>query len=923
MIRNTRILGFICAALLLAACSEQLTDQAYVEKALDYLDKGQPKAAAIELRNALRQNQENAQARRLLGTTHLLLGDPASAEKELRVARDLGVSEASVLPALAKALLAQVNLDALSDLQASTLQPGQEQAEVLASQASGKLLEGKTSESETLIERAKALAPESRYVRLVSAGVASDTGNADLALSLLQELVSEAPEFGEAWSLLGDLYRKSGQFDDAENAYIKAVNNRFANNADMIHLALVRIQLQKYAEAQKDVDILSKRVPKHAAVNYAQGLLYLQENNLNAAKNAFEASLDANPRQLPPKYLVSMINLRQGNLEQADDYGEQTLAAAPASVAVRKLLATIKLRMGLYEEAGELVRPIVEQFADDEAATDILATSLVARGQYESAIPLLSRLVEMQPESAMAEMRLGAALMNRTGDRKGISHLQSVISKDPTLGSAWNLLTQYYVSNGEIETASDVAQNYQKANPKSAAPWNLIADIAKRAGDRKRSNEAYREALRLEPGNPVASHALAEIATAEKRYDSARQYYQGVLATNGSDLKTLISLALLDLVEEKPQGMISGLEKAISLHPKAPEPRVVLARYYILDGQPERVAALMLDLDNREKNLPEVKEVLAYADVALHQYREAKQKVEDLLKSRADAPQLHFLLARVAAGLGDVATLKRELNTTVELSPEHVPAHVALARLAAAQRNPAAARFHMSELLRIAPDYPGVQQLKASVARLEGRNQETVAMLEEIFEESPSTSTMMALAQQEWVMGNEEEAISLQERWTKENPDDVLAALKLAGSYARKGQEGKALTQYERVLQSDENNVVALNELAWSLRQKAPAKALQYAEQASELAPESGKVLDTLAMVQLNNNQLEMARRSVERALRNAPDNPSIRYHSALIAETTGDVRGATEILVSLLKDSARFPEREEAEKMLRRLRVE
>ena len=84
--------GFLglCVIWLPVACSGSLTDAQYVNRAQDHLDRGELKSATIELKNALRQNLENAQARRLLGKVELEVGNAAAAEKELRRASELG-----------------------------------------------------------------------------------------------------------------------------------------------------------------------------------------------------------------------------------------------------------------------------------------------------------------------------------------------------------------------------------------------------------------------------------------------------------------------------------------------------------------------------------------------------------------------------------------------------------------------------------------------------------------------------------------------------------------------------------------------------------------------------------------------------------------------------------------------------------------
>ena len=58
--------------------------QEFIQKAQDYRDQGKLKHAVIELKNALQENPENAEARLLLGQTYLDLTKGPAAEKEAR-----------------------------------------------------------------------------------------------------------------------------------------------------------------------------------------------------------------------------------------------------------------------------------------------------------------------------------------------------------------------------------------------------------------------------------------------------------------------------------------------------------------------------------------------------------------------------------------------------------------------------------------------------------------------------------------------------------------------------------------------------------------------------------------------------------------------------------------------------------------------
>ena len=107
MNRFMRVVTLFSVIGLLFACNDGMTESQHLLQAKEFADKGELKAASIELKNVLQKNPDNPQARMELGKLYLKIGDMAAAEKELSRALSLGIKDEQILPYLGRSLLYQ------------------------------------------------------------------------------------------------------------------------------------------------------------------------------------------------------------------------------------------------------------------------------------------------------------------------------------------------------------------------------------------------------------------------------------------------------------------------------------------------------------------------------------------------------------------------------------------------------------------------------------------------------------------------------------------------------------------------------------------------------------------------------------------------------------------------------------------------
>jgi cellulose synthase operon protein C len=916
MIRN---LLLSIALLAFSACGGDDDFDHYVARAQDAIAKSEYTAATLELKNALRLQPDSARARWLLGKVYLETAELSSAEKELIRARELGWTADDLMPALAATFLAQGEFAKARDLSIARLAAGP-LATLLALQARAALHQGDTRGAEELLDKALDATPNSVDALIANAQLLASKKDWQAASAVLDQVNSLDARRGEAWSLRGDILTSQRDYKAAVAAYGQALSLQQNDYSDLVKRAHLSLQLGDYESAQRDATALLSRSRNDPAANYIQGLLYFRAARYADAIAALSVTEQGSRRFPPSLFFLAVANLKQGNVDIATGLAERFNELVPDSVQGRKLLASLRLQQGNWTAVHTLLQPVLDNDPDDIAALNLTTNALLREGKIDEGLELLSRLVQLQPDSAEAQARLGAALVLGGKGEVALEHIETALKLDPEFELADILLVRNHLQERDFPAAIAAAEAYRGRHPTSVTPYNLLASVYREAGDPKKAQEALRGALALDKTDPAANHALAQMALAANDIAGARKFYDTALAGHPDSLSTLIELAMLDAREGNETALVAHLEQARAVDAAALQPRLLLARFYLGKGKPEQVAPLFNNLAMQQQQSPEVLRVLAMAQLANRDASAAQFTLEQLLKSTPDSAPIRHAMAMAAAVAGDEQRTIDELRRAIALDEAYVPSRIALARLALVTNSPAEFEEQLAKLIALAPEQPDVLLLQATAAQRRGDISAARSLAEKSFNLAPSTTALASLGAYEEALGDPESARRRYASWLEGHADDIATRMAYANNLLSAKQFDQAAAQYTAVLQVDPNNLMALNNQAWNLKDKNPVQALEYARRAAEHAPDSPYVLDTLALVEYSNKNYRNAERNIKRALAAAPDQPSIVYHSAMIATALNDQPAARAALEKLLAANTDFPEIAEAKALLAQL---
>ncbi len=457
-----------------------------------------------------------------------------------------------------------------------------------------------------------AVSPDSLPALLAKARILTNRGELVVASDITVGLAGVDPTNAALWSLIGDIRTAQRGTPEAILAFDRAIDLQPNDFLSRFKRSMLLLESGDFEAARADATELLRSAPGHPGANYILGIIQFREGDYPKAIASLTVAEPAYS-DLPLALLfLGSAQLMEGDLDQAATYASRFQSVAPQSIQGAKLLATVRMQQARYKEVQVLLAPVLEVSPTDIESLNLMANALLHDGKTDQGIELLFKVAQLQPDSADAQTRLGAGLLMEGKNEDASKYMESALKLDPKFQQADILLVMNHLLKLDYEAAIKSALAYRQRNPLSATAWNILGRAYQAAGRAVQATEAFTSALALDEGDPAANHNLAQMALARKDSGSARKHYEAILEHHDNYLPALLRLALLDAEDQDGPGMVKYLEQAIEAHPDAVEPKLLLGRFHISGGRPEKVAPLLSSLDPALRKSPQVLQLVRW-----------------------------------------------------------------------------------------------------------------------------------------------------------------------------------------------------------------------------------------------------------------------------------------------------------------------
>ncbi|MEE9396812.1 MAG: XrtA/PEP-CTERM system TPR-repeat protein PrsT [Methylococcales bacterium] len=896
-------------------------EDALFKEAQDYFGRGETKAAIIQLKNLLKESPLNGDARLLLGQAHIKLGNGPSAVKELEKARDLHISKDQWLVPLARAyLMSRKPHKVLSEIQPDNDLSEKTRSEIYVLRGTANFAKQNVEQAEVDFNAALKIDKEKPDALLGLVRLALKNNDKPLAITLAKTVISKDANMGEAWVLLGEAQRLSDNAQEAVDSFGRAITILNNNIPARLGRATALISLKQFDKAQQDVDQIRTDFGDIPLAMYLLGLIAFQNGDMDGAEASLREVLNVAPTHMPSQLLMGTINYGKGNLAVAEKYLVKFHKATPKHLPAIKLLAAIHMKQNHPGKALAVLEPVHKEVKDDPQYLALLGSAYMQNKQHDQGTEYLDRAAKLAPDVAAIQTQLALGHIAAGEMDQAVGALEQAVDLGQNLVQADIMLVVALIQKKEFEKAINSARQLQKKMPDNPMPDNLIAAAYLAKGDNSKAEEHWQNALAINPDYSTASLNLAKLDIQRGKIDDAARHYQHILDSDSKHLGALVGMARIAETKGNTDELKKWLEKAKENNPDSIQPHLMLANFNLSINRPLKA----LDLANVAKKLdpdnPSVLRILGMAQQAAGKNANAVSTFTKLVARTKNSAEAHNLLAKVRYANGDVDRAMAEWDRALQINPDYLPAVIARTEYDIKEKRFQQATTRIRSLIEVYPKIAVGYQLEGQVEFAQQHYGEAVVAYDKAFEISPSSSLVVALHQAYLRNGDRISGQALLEKWLAEHESDIRNRLLLAMDYQNAGNKIKAMSTYEKAFLLAPENVVVVNNLAWLYQEMGNPKALSFAEKLLSLAGDSPETVDTAGWILAQNGEEQRALVLLQQAAMQAPHIPSIHYHLAETYVKVGRQGDARKELTRLLKGGKSFPEKTQAEKLLKSL---
>lgn len=723
-----------------------------------------------------------------------------------------------------------------------------------------------------------------------------EEGELKKAVIELKNVIQLDPNNDIACYELGETQLKLAQGGDAFRSFSQAVSINPDNFKAQLRLGQGFFANDLAKEAREKAEWILERSPDDIdALNLLSAIQAL-DRDIESAIKTLNQAVSINPDHFDTTLSLARLFVLNNDLSQAEKFYRKAISLTPTAYILYVELSSIYGGKKQWGKVEDTLKDMVQASDAKSQSLSILARFYESRENWDLVEKTYQKAVDFAPKEDVGPLlNLGRYYVSRKSYDKALSMMQLAVEIKKDDPNIYITMAQIYLNLDRIKDAE------------------ITVD----------------KVLAEDNGHLEANLLKGKLYLLQKDFNNALNHFNIVLGSTPNHTEVFYYKALCLIGKNERRLAQQELLKAIELNPNLVEARLLLAEYYLHDGEntfareqietvliqsPQHLKALMLQgelltleksrygAENAFNKVIRLDPNYALAYVKLGLLYSQNNQQEDAIQYFNKAIQLDPMqtdaLKLIVEGLIGVKRYSKALEVCEELKPKinNSPSHLALIR------------YLEGTVFQAQSDYKMAKKQFEEAIKIH----------------SNILIAHIALAKLHMQEKNPEEAITQYKIILEKDPNYLVGYMTLGTLYEQRGEENQAEVYYRKALKIKPDYALAANNLAWILIESGGNidEALGFVQIAKEQATHDSNVMDTLGWIYYLKGSYLSAISELRNSLKQDPNNPYINYHLGMAYYKNDQPKNAREFLEKALAINGDFKGADEARDTLKHIKA-
>ncbi|MBO6503789.1 MAG: PEP-CTERM system TPR-repeat protein PrsT [Kordiimonadaceae bacterium] len=917
------------ATLLLSVALPVHAQDEFKDIALGLMASNDFDAAIALINQAHERGQADAESYSLLADAYLNAGSGIPAEAAIDRARQLGADYAATAVPFAKSLLIQGQFRrALEALRGVSI-PEADRSDALIITGDANFAQKDFDNARRFYLNAVQQYPEDFQAYLGLARLGLKEGNLDEAKTYADQAYLRSKDNTMVQYTRGLLARYAGDVGLAEEYFVDAVRLFPENVMANLELAGIRINQQRFEEAEQNLDTVYASTPKNPMALYLSGVILSSRGEYDEAEALLNRARVATENYLPALYVRGLVAYQLENNEIAIELLTRVLQVRPGNRTARLALSASYLRLQQPTNAYNTLIPLINQGQEDVGVLAMAAAILIAQGETERGRAMYERVALISGEEGVdavnnLDTKLALAQFVAGDSENALSTLSLVTTSQAAQLRDLGVMGSMQIRTRDYEGARITIDKIISTSPDRALGYNMRGTLEFQLGDFDGAVQSYTQALTRKPDYYTALRNRGLALMNMRQYDRAESDLERLLEEEPTDTRAKAALGKVLLLNGKADEAVPYFREAVRLVPQSILLWADYSQALAESGNTTRAIEEARATAVKASENPEILKRMGILLLDLDQARAAERPLSRYAAFNYSSGEANLLHGRALLRTGLFSGARMAFQRAAQAASDQISESTINWYLFATE----AMGQKLEEAENRLPTLRASDRPKDVPASLigqvfldKGEPELAASAFREAIQAGPTDALVIGLSRALFATGARQAGIRELEDYLVNADVARLARIELARRYEQEERFSDAALQYERLLQTGVADADVVAKLAIVYLRLGNRASTQLAERAYLMAPENPAILDAAGWIALQaDRETNKAIGYLEKAVRRAPAEALYKYHLGVAYVAKGDRRSARRVLQQALNLDPSFDGADDARRQLQEL---